>query len=63
MLHLHAETVFRTPRDLFFDSLTGIVASPRSPDIAVVDPFESKTRPLPATASRCGKSPGATRDA
>jgi len=37
MLYLFAETVFRTQRELFFDSLNQLVPSPRSPEIAVVD--------------------------
>lgn len=37
MLYLFAETVFRTQRELFFDSLTQLVSSPRSSEIAVVD--------------------------
>jgi adenylate cyclase len=37
MLYLYAETVFHAQRELFFDSLTQLVASPRSPDIAVID--------------------------
>ncbi|WOS63210.1 CHASE2 domain-containing protein [Sinorhizobium fredii] len=37
VLYLYAETVFRTPRELFFDNLTQWVSSPRSADIVVVD--------------------------
>lgn len=37
MLYLYAEAVFRTQRELFFDSLTQLVASPRSSEIVVVD--------------------------
>ncbi|OAP41199.1 adenylate cyclase [Sinorhizobium glycinis] len=37
ILYLHAGTVLRTPRELFFDNLTQWVPSPRSTDIVVVD--------------------------
>ncbi|WP_179875390.1 CHASE2 domain-containing protein [Sinorhizobium sp. BJ1] len=37
VLYLYAETVFRTPRELFFDNLTQWAPSPRSTDILVVD--------------------------
>ncbi|MCA1491095.1 CHASE2 domain-containing protein [Sinorhizobium alkalisoli] len=37
MLYLYAEAVFGTQRELFFDSLTQMVASPRSPGIVVID--------------------------
>ncbi|THK34895.1 CHASE2 domain-containing protein [Ensifer sp. MPMI2T] len=37
LLYLYGETVFKTPRELFFDNLTQWVASPRSPDITVID--------------------------
>ncbi|MDK1480132.1 CHASE2 domain-containing protein, partial [Sinorhizobium sp. 6-117] len=37
LLYLYGETVFKTPRELFFDNLTQWVTSPRSPDITVVD--------------------------